>query len=111
MWQAIKDFFVGAAGGAVAASGAPKATEVTVGVVNGAIVGAGGYPQSVNLPIAMGAAGAVKNELNAAAAGVAKIVWRALPWWVWVAGVVALFGYLGGFTWARRALVAKAVAS
>ena len=33
-----------------------------------------------------------------------KFLWDALPWWVWLGGLGAVFWYLGGGVWIRRKL-------
>ena len=36
--------------------------------------------------------GAVKGTLNTAG----ELVWKSIPWWVWIVGAAALFFYMGG---------------
>jgi len=45
-------------------------------------------------------AGLVNDALN----GAAGLVWKAIPWWVWIGGLVALFFYFGGGVLVRRKL-------
>jgi hypothetical protein len=38
---------------------------------------------------------AVNNTLNKVAGGAVSLAWKALPWWVWLAGILFLLAYVG----------------
>ena len=44
----------------------------------------------------------IKNTLNRIVADPLRAVIGGLPWWLWVGGALALFGWLGGFGWVAK---------
>ncbi len=44
------------------------------------------------------------NFVHGALDTVGGAVWKAIPWWVWLGGAIALFVYLGGGVWIRKQL-------
>lgn len=92
-------------GGRSAVEGARIVGDFGVGVVQGAALGAGGVPDATE-KVATEVADYARKKAN----GAALLVFRAVPWWVWLAAALGLFGYFGGFAWLKRALAAKAMA-
>ncbi len=46
----------------------------------------------------------IKGALNRIVADPLRAVIGGLPWWLWLAAGLAVFGYFGGFAWLKRKL-------
>lgn len=50
----------------------------------------------------------IKSTLNRIIGDPLSAVLGGLPWWLWAAGVIALFTYFGGFAWLKAKLLPHA---